>query len=216
MALQFPLNPTVGDLYQTGSSATYEFTDRSYWEVVQSSPLEIITATSASFATSASHAVTASYALNTADDIPTYLQLSRGATPQQQVPPGIITGINNFPAVFSQNAGEWNATTGTFTVAKAGVYKLSLFATFSSTNLPANTVISSILLHNGAILSEAWNYWNVQGVATEPGGGTAIGLRSFNVGDTIRFAIFHNMVGLTPDLRRCFATIEELPARIKR
>jgi len=55
MALNFPLNPTVGQTYQTGSSATYEFTDRNYWEIIQPSDLLVI---------SASYAETASYALN--------------------------------------------------------------------------------------------------------------------------------------------------------
>jgi hypothetical protein len=58
MALNFPNNPIVGDLYQTGSSAEYKYTDKNYWEIVRPSPLEIVTATSASYA------VTASYALN--------------------------------------------------------------------------------------------------------------------------------------------------------
>ena len=55
--LNFPNNPSVGDLYQTGSSAEYKYTDKNYWEVVRPSPLDIITATSASYAETASFAL---------------------------------------------------------------------------------------------------------------------------------------------------------------
>jgi hypothetical protein len=69
MALSFPINPTVGQIYQTGSSSEYEF-NGSYWTVVQPSAIELISAISASYAETASHALnsggvpeTASYAL---------------------------------------------------------------------------------------------------------------------------------------------------------
>jgi alpha-tubulin suppressor-like RCC1 family protein len=61
MALNFPLNPTVGQTYQTGSSATYEFTNDQYWKVTQPSSLQIVFATTASFATSSSFAITSSF-----------------------------------------------------------------------------------------------------------------------------------------------------------
>jgi hypothetical protein len=66
MALNFPNNPTVGDLYQTGSSAEYKYTAKNYWEVVRPSPLEIVSASYAetsSYALSSSFSETSSYAL---------------------------------------------------------------------------------------------------------------------------------------------------------
>jgi hypothetical protein len=66
MALSFPLNPTIGQKYQTGSSAEYEF-NGSYWTVVQPSAIELINAVSASYAETASHVLgtseTSSYSL---------------------------------------------------------------------------------------------------------------------------------------------------------
>lgn len=53
--LNFPINPTTGDLYQTGSSATYEF-NGSYWTVVTPTTDIRLTANSASFATTSNSA----------------------------------------------------------------------------------------------------------------------------------------------------------------
>jgi hypothetical protein len=44
MALRFPINPTVGQLYQTGSSATYKYTIDGYWEIISPTTLNTLNA----------------------------------------------------------------------------------------------------------------------------------------------------------------------------
>jgi hypothetical protein len=55
MALNFPINPTVGQKYQVDNSAEYEF-NGSFWTVVQSSPLEILSADVSNFTNSTAQA----------------------------------------------------------------------------------------------------------------------------------------------------------------
>jgi len=52
MPLQFPSNPTTGQTYQSGSTATYSW-DGTKWTVVQPTATTVVTARSASFATNA-------------------------------------------------------------------------------------------------------------------------------------------------------------------
>jgi hypothetical protein len=56
MALQFPSNPSIGDIYSSGSSAIYEF-NGSYWDILEPTNVTIEFAKSASVATTASYAV---------------------------------------------------------------------------------------------------------------------------------------------------------------
>jgi hypothetical protein len=56
MALQFPSNPSIGDIYSSGSSAIYEF-NGSYWDILEPTNVTVEFANSASVATTASYAV---------------------------------------------------------------------------------------------------------------------------------------------------------------
>jgi hypothetical protein len=49
MPLNFPNNPSVGQTYQSGSSAVYQFNNRGFWNVVTPSPQTFVIAPTASY-----------------------------------------------------------------------------------------------------------------------------------------------------------------------
>jgi hypothetical protein len=54
MALQFPSNPTIGQTYQSGSSATYQWVG-TYWDIIVPPEITTLLAVSASYALSSSY-----------------------------------------------------------------------------------------------------------------------------------------------------------------
>jgi hypothetical protein len=104
MALNFPSNPTTGQTYQEEDSATYRY-NGVFWTVVQPSPLEIVSASFASFAVSSSQATSASFAVfaTTASSVT--------ALSQSVLISGSLNVFNNELQVLSTGVNIGNITT---------------------------------------------------------------------------------------------------------
>jgi hypothetical protein len=172
--------------------------------------------TSASFATSASIATTASYLNGT---LPTLVQAQNtsGQSIGNNVTPSTtITGWTN---LFTQNAAEWNATTGVFTATKAGTYLVSANLTYADKAAALVNQVVNVSVFKGSTLQSLSTTAANTTSSTLKGTGTAISIVNLDIGDTITIRTYHNL-GSTSTLITTSGlnsvTIQEIPTRIQR
>lgn len=162
MALQFPTNPTSGQTYQSGSSATYQY-NGTYWTVVIPQTQILATATSASFAntsTSSSFALTSTSAsfTTTASFASTANTASFIATASRAISSSVATSASQaITSSFSQNRTPtilaWGASLGSPTVTSGTLYNNATYINNDGGVRLTTTAIGS----NGTI------YWNLTG-----------------------------------------------------
>lgn len=118
MPLIFPSNPSTGQTYQSGSSATFVYNGEA-WDVQSFGVVSVTSASFAATATTASHAIqtaTSSYLETT----PTFAQVARLGS-GQTINSGSIIIWNSFTG-----SGDitCNTSTGIFSVSRTGHYYL--------------------------------------------------------------------------------------------
>ena len=163
MPLIFPSNPTVNQTYQSGSTATYQW-DGTKWTVVTPTATTVVTARSASFAstsTSSSFATSATTAVSSSalsGSVPTYI-FAYNIAGQSVVSKNTTTTVTNWTNVITNNAGEWNNTTGVFTATKSGSYFVSAQIGFASnTGVAIGDEYNAAIVKNGAYVAVSFNY----------------------------------------------------------
>jgi hypothetical protein len=152
--------------------------------------------------------------------VPTFVRARN--TSGQSIPNGIPSPIiTNWTNVETQNAAEWNATTGVFTATKAGTYFVSVNLWFNGTTAPLNTQFSCSCRKNGVLVSAAYYYSESGTVGYTRNVGFATAIISLVATETIDFRGFQNS-GVSISLAGGSATwvntmnICELPGRITR
>lgn len=104
MALIFPTSASVGQLYQSGSSATYQW-NGTYWQISAPTTQTFVTATSASFATTSSYLATPTICL--------YGDLNQFSNTN--------TALYSAARIISASVLTNKFTIGNFTVSNAGI-----------------------------------------------------------------------------------------------
>jgi hypothetical protein len=205
--LSFPSNPTQGQLYTSGSSATYEF-NGDFWKVVAPSDITVVAAVSSSFATTANSLV------GTQAE---YL-LVKKSTPQTF---GVsYNNIINFdtPTVNTLAASSWNSTTGVFTAGKTAIYRVGGSFVIASASDGASNLYSLVILKNSTLEAEQINTIYTDVAVFKPIVLIPI-LISVVAGDTLRFQWYQSINASrtsTDTARQNYITIEELPTRIQK
>jgi hypothetical protein len=203
MPLNFPNNPSVGQTYQSGSSATYQFNNSGYWNVVTPSPQTFVIAPTASYLDG---------------ELPTVI-FARNNSGQSignnVIPTTIMTGWTN---TIAQNASEWNRTTGVFTATKFGTYSVSAAATYGPTIGAIGNQYNIAIVKNGLdqsivlrFVEEATNISRATGVVSA--------IVSLSPGETMSVNLYHVMGSSRPlvaSLSQNFLNIEEIPRIIQR
>ena len=216
MALQFPINPTLNQAYQSGSSATYQW-NGTYWQTVLPTIQTVVAATSASFAASASFATSASY-LDGA--LPTLVQAQNnsGQSIGNNVtnPSTTVTGWTN---MYTQNAAEWNATAGVFTATKAGTYLVSSNLTYAAKAAAQTANVVNVQVVKNSTAQAVSTMAAINTTATLKGTGTATSVVNVAAGDTITIRTYQilgsaALLDSTTGLNNI--TIQEIPSRITR
>lgn len=148
---------------------------------------------------------------------PTYIfaQNSSGQTIQNNIVPTTI--ITNWTNIVTNNASEWNATTGVFTATKAGTYLVS-----TSLTLAANTVNGVGNSFNVAVVKNNTDQALSQYIAETTTSiqrttGVAQAIVSLAVGDTLTAKAYLFVGGsrtLTTQAALNFLNIQELPNKI--
>lgn len=182
----------------------------------------VITAVSTSFASTASFVATASNALLAVSasalsgSTPTYLMAQNGT--MQPISSSVITTITGWSTYAASNAGEWNASSGTFTATKRGWYSLSAFLTYGSTQDNTGAEYGVAIDVNGSIIANARFFTpSNQTQATFKQSTTATSIVSLNIGDTVKVQAYHNAGGMrTLHSNGCIFTMQELPGKIQR
>ena len=125
-----------------------------------------------------------------------------------------VTGWTN---TYTQNAAEWNATTGVFTATKAGTYLVSSNLTYSdkASGIVGNVVNVQVVKNTTA---QAVSTMAAESTAvTLKGTGTVTAIVNVAAGDTISIRTYHNL-GSAANLITTVAlnnvTIQEISARI--
>jgi hypothetical protein len=152
--------------------------------------------------------------------VPTFVQArnASGQTIASGLPSPIITNWTN---VETQNAAEWNPTTGVFTATKAGTYFVSVNVWFNSTTAPLNTQFACSFRKNGSLISAAYYYSESGTVGIVRNVGFASAIIPVVAGDTIDFRAFQNSgvsISLVNTNQTWVSTmnISEIPGRITR
>ena len=128
----------------------------------------------------------------------------------------IVTGWSN---IISQNAAEWNATTGVFTATKSGTYLVSSNLTYAAkaAGQTANIVNVQVVKNSTAQAISTMAATNTTTVVK--GTGTATAILNLVVGDTITIRTFQDLGSaalLNTTAGWNNVTIQELPSRIRR
>ena len=114
-------------------------------------------------------------------------------------------------ATYSQNANEWNPTTGVFTATKAGVYSVAAIIQFSSSADSLGVEYSLNILKNGNIQT-ASRYFTTTTTDTFKSSITGNAILSLGIGDTISIQIYHNAgANRTTHGSGNYITIQQLP-----
>lgn len=111
----------------------------------------------------------------------------------QSVNNATLTTVTNWTENFDQ-ANNFNATTGVFTAALAGFYRVSAKAFWTSNAWPANGVSAAVIRKNGTAVKNA-TFTVVAATTTNIPTGTVTGLFQLAVNDTIDVQVFQNTGG---------------------
>lgn len=84
-------------------------------------------------------------------DNPTYIQALKSTT--QTISTNLQTIVTGWTNTFTNNAGEWNSTTGVFTATKAGWYSVSGTVTYGSVQDTINCEYSVAINRNNATIA---------------------------------------------------------------
>jgi hypothetical protein len=208
MALLFPVNPTSGQTYQSGSSATYQYNGE-FWTVVN--PPTTILAN----AVNAVNAETASYLDG---ELPTVIFAGNSSglsVPTNAIPTTIMTGWTN---TIAQNASEWNRTTGVFTATKFGTYSVSAAATYAPIVGTVGQQYNIAIVKNGVDQSIVLRFVE-EATSISRATGVVSSIVSLSPGDTMSVNLYHVLGSSRPlaaSLAQNFLNIEEIPTIIQR
>lgn len=148
----------------------------------------------------------------------TYVQAQNGS--QQSIPFNTITSITNWTNVTTQNAAEWNASTGVFTATKVGIYLVSSFLTYANASANQGSEWNVTIGKNGTSQITAWNFSNTSAISIIRPTQFANMIITLAVGDTLTIRGFQNLngsaVALSDRANANILTIQELPSRLFR
>lgn len=141
-------------------------------------------------------------------------------TSSQSIPNNSSTTVTNWTNQQSQNASEWNPSTGIFTATKAGTYFVSAHLMYSSCTVPNANVEFSVSINKGSnLVSANGNFAIATGNIQRPTG-FATAVINLVPTDTIKFTTYHNqgaaVVLSPPEIWRNLINITEIPGRITR
>jgi hypothetical protein len=127
------------------------------------------------------------------------------------VPATIITNWTN---LFTQNAAEWNATTGVFTATKAGVYSVSANLTYASVANTANGQQVNVSIRKNTTDQAVSMQITSAATTSLRSTGTATAVVSLAVGDTITIRTYHNLGNTATLSSQSTVTIQQIASRI--
>jgi hypothetical protein len=178
MALSFPLNPTTGQTYQSGSSSTYQW-NGTYWATILPPTQIFVTAQTASFvatsstAISSSRALTASFA-TTASFIATASYATSALTASHALTASYVQPVGG-GSVLVQVTGSWSIPTGGNTNVSFSVDQNKSYMMWMYGNIP-NGIVSWNA--NCTISNSNVNVVGAQYAWVYNGGGTPIDIIS--------------------------------------
>jgi hypothetical protein len=104
----------------------------------------------------------------------------------------IVTGWTN---TYTQNATEWNPTTGVFTATKAGTYLVSSNLTYAAKSANQSGNVSNVSVFKNSTAQSISTIAALNTAAVIRGMGTAIAIVNLAIGDTITIRTYHDLVG---------------------
>lgn len=155
-----------------------------------------------------------------AGSVPTLVQAYNQSA--QSIPHNSTTNITGWTnqTEGTQNASEWNATTGVFTATKAGTYFCSLNVWFNSTVVALNTGFISSWTKNGTAVASGYYFVQDGASSVLRDIGVINAIISVVATDTIRCTAYQNSGGsITLSAFNYWnntLNISELPGRITR
>ena len=145
---------------------------------------------------------------------PTLVQAANtsGQSIGNNVVPAII--ITNWTNLFTQNAAEWNATTGVFTATKAGVYLVSANLTYASVANTANGQQVNVSIRKNTTDQAVSMQITSAATTSLRSTGTATAVVSLDVGDTITIRTYHNLGNTATLASQSTVTIQQIASRV--
>jgi hypothetical protein len=104
----------------------------------------------------------------------------------------IVTGWTNLT---TQNATEWNATTGVFTATKAGTYLVSSNLTYAAKSANQSGNVSNVSVFKNSTAQSISTIAALNTASVIRSMGTAIAIVNLAIGDTITIRTYHDLVG---------------------
>ena len=186
----------------------------------------------ASFAISSSNVISSSYALSSSHSkyaitasyldgaLPTLVQAQNnsGQSIGNNVanPSTTVTGWTN---MYTQNATEWNATTGVFTATKAGTYLVSANLTYAAKSAAQTANVVNVQVVKNSTSQAVSTMAATNTTTVIKGTGTATSVVNVAAGDTITIRTYQDLGSaalLSSTVGLNNITIQEIPSRITR
>jgi hypothetical protein len=129
-----------------------------------------------------------------------------------------VTTITGWTNTVNTVPGAWNSTTGIFTCARAGWYRLRGAVSYANNTAAIGSEFNVIISVNGSNSFTGWTFKETaNGVIVAPV--PVEGIAFLNVGDTVQFRTYHDSSAsrsLIPRVDVNLMTIQELPSTIAR
>jgi hypothetical protein len=104
----------------------------------------------------------------------------------------IVTGWTNLT---TQNATEWNPTTGVFTATKSGTYLVSSNLTYAAKSANQSGNVSNVSVFKNSTAQSISTIAALNTASVIRAMGTAIAIVNLAIGDTITIRTYHDLVG---------------------
>ena len=124
---------------------------------------------------------------------PTLVQATN--TSGQSISNSTTTIVTNWTNIYTQNATEWNATTGVFTATKAGTYLVSSNLTYAAKSANQSGNISNVSVFKNTTAQSTSTMAALNTASIIRGMGTSVSIVNLAIGDTISIRTFHDLVG---------------------
>jgi hypothetical protein len=138
-------------------------------------------------------------------------------TSGQSISNNAVATVTNWTNIFTQNAAEWNPTTGVFTATKAGVYLVSTNLTYASVANTANGQQINVAIRKNTTDQVISMQLTSAATTSLRSTGAATGVVSLAVGDTVDIRAYHNLgntATLSTQAALCSITIQQIASRI--